>query len=213
MTKYFRLMSVLASLTVTLTACSTDHEFRVGAVGDDSAQPNSESATIAGSAPLLVVAGNILLGSASQVPLVSGPGTASGVVDGTVSAVLLTTGQSLIQLSDGASLLVNSTSGTLGDLVSVNLGTGQVVGGSPALIGANVLGTNSTGVLSGSTLGTSSGTMIGSSTGTVSNVLPTLNPGSALGTQPIATTILQPVTGPVGGTTGTVTGTVGSLCC
>lgn len=206
MTKRLRLIAIFTSLTVTLAACSTEHEFRVGAVGDESAQPTSDAA-IAGSAPFLVVAGNILLGPASQLALATGPGTNSGVVDGSVSAVLLTTGQTLITLSDGASLLVNSTSGTLGDLVSVDLGSGQIVGGSTSLIGADVLGTSATGTLSGTSLST--GTMIGSSTGAGTSVLPTMSGGSTLGIQPTTTTILRPVTGAVGG----ATGTVGPLCC
>lgn len=204
-----RLAGHFAGLIVTLTGCSTQHEFRVGSVGDPAQQSSESSATAQGS-PLVVAAGNVLLGPASQITLVNGPVANSGVVQGTVGAVLLTTGQSLIELSDGTSLVVNGAGGALGDLVSVDRATGQVVGGSSTLIGANVLGTTSSGTVTASALG-SSGT-IGAGATVGRGALPTISASTPLGSVATPTTI-GPVTGTISGASGTLSGTLGPLCC
>ena len=208
-----RLAALVLPLTALLNACATNHEFRVAAIGDESVQPTSENTAIAGTEPLVVAAGNVLLGRASQLTTISGAGSNVGVVNGTVTAVLLTTGQTLVELPDGGSLLVNSTTAALGDTVAIDLGLGQVVGGSTSLGGAQVLGTNPVVTLAGGNVAPSVGGVMGPVAGLGKTVLPTVKPGSVLGPKPTVTTIVQPVTGAVGGGTGTVGGLLGPICC
>ncbi|MEP9358459.1 hypothetical protein [Sphingomonas sp. KR3-1] len=103
---------------------------------------------------LLVASGNAVMGAANaQTGLTAGLGVpADGVVTGTVNRVLGRTGQTLVSLGNGSTLLLDGKGGKLGDLVSIDLGQGKVVGASSAsaspLVGLNVLARNpSTGQL------------------------------------------------------------------
>src|SRR5207247_3111544 len=133
--------------------------------------------------------GNLLLGRAGQLTAPIGPVATTGIVNGTVSAVLLTTGQTLVQLSDGGSVLLNGTGGALGDVVSIDLAQGQVVGGPNSLVGVNVLTSSPT-----------SGQLATASVGSGGSLLDIHAPGgsvSAGGTsngQPITTSLTQPIT-------------------
>src|ERR1044071_5766253 len=155
-----RLLAALGSLALpALAACSTAHEFRVAAVGDPSTRPTTENTAINGSAdaPLIIAAGNSLLGSASRLTLVSGEVPGTGLMNGTVSAILLTTNQTLVQLANGSSVLLSGVGGTLGDPISIDLGKGQVISGPNPLVGTNVLTSSPTaGQLTTVTIGSKS---------------------------------------------------------
>jgi hypothetical protein len=174
-----------------LGGCSTTHEFRVAAVGDSSqAASDSTAAGDSSSGPLIVAAGNALLGPASKLPKVGGGGPGTELVDGTVSALLLTTDQTLVQLSNGSSLLLNGLGGTLGDAVSVDLASGRVVGGPGSLVGTNVLATGpSGGQLLTATVGGNS--LVGRSGVTRSPTAPVRSGTSTV------TGVVSPVLGPV----------------
>ena len=149
---------VMGSLVLlALGGCSTTHEFRVAAVGDSSEAASETADGGTSSGPLIVAAGNALLGPAGQLANAPGVAGGTGPVDGTVSAILLTTDQTLVQLSNGSTLLLNGLGGTLGDTVSVDLASGRVVGGPGSLVGTNVLTTGSAGgqLLSGTVGGNS----------------------------------------------------------
>ena len=97
---------------------------------------------------ILVAGGNVLVGAASQFAALTGVTNGlvplGGTVNATVTAILGSSGHTLVQLGNGTSLLLNGTGGGLGDVLSLNLANGQVVGGpsgSP-LIGVNVLAAN-----------------------------------------------------------------------
>ena len=215
-------LRLLIALLPALTACSTRHEFRVAAVGDSTVQPTSSNTAIAGpSAPLIVASGNVLLGRAGQLTMPIGPVATTGVVSGTVSAVLLTTGQTLVQLADGASVLLNGTGGALGDIVSIDLAQGQVVGGPNSLIGVNVLTANPTsGQLATASVG-SGGTLLdvrAAGGGVTAGPSPVLQPVTTPLTQPITNVLTPPtttiLTQPVSSIPpGTLGGTLGHPCC
>lgn len=131
-------MSLLA-----LSACAEDRTFRVSSVGSASAAEIAESSEEAGTGSgAIVAAGNVLVGAGGQA---GSPGwlasamSSGGVLTGSVSTVLLDSGQTLVQLENGTAFLLDGTSANVGDAVSINLASGQVVAGPPALIGADVL--------------------------------------------------------------------------
>jgi hypothetical protein len=204
----------LLTACLALTACSTQHEFRVAAVGDGSGSATSQTTSTMPSAPLVVAAGNVLLGESARLGTIAAVAPTTGVVDGTVSAVLLTSGQSLVQLSDGSSLLINSVGGALGDVVSIDVGKGQVVGGPNSLVGVSVLPSGGAGgQLASASIG---GTSIGIGTGLVGHAatgagqIVSGTAGQTLGAVGATTTLTQPVVTTV---TGPVSGTLGPLCC
>jgi len=97
---------------------------------------------------VLVTGGNTVIGAAGKHSQVAQgvnaliPG--SGIVTGKVTRILQGTGQTLVQLGSGNTLILGKAGGRLGDLLSINLGNGKVIGGptgSP-LIGLNVLAAN-----------------------------------------------------------------------
>jgi len=172
-----------------LGGCSTTHEFRVAAVGDSSSKAMSEVAAGGpAGAPPIVAAGNALLGPASQL---ANAGAGAGLVDGTVSAVLLTTDQTLVQLSNGSTLLLNGVGGTLGDPVSIDLASGRVLGGPSTLAGANVLSNPMGGQL----------------------VTMTIGGNSLVGTSGAARSPTTPVRSGTSTVTGIVNGVLGPACC
>jgi len=125
--------------------------------------------------------------------------SAGGVVSGTVSAVLLTTAQTVVQLADGSSLLVDGV-GALGDAVSIDLAQGQVVGGAQGLAGTTVPGvlgaTNAAGTaLVGPLTGTGAGSGSGRITAGGSSPLPA-NAGRTLTSRAGVTSVVQPVVTP-----------------
>src|SRR3954469_23224258 len=122
---------------VALAGCSTAHEFRVASVGSGSGAAAAAPSPTPSVRPPSVVSGNVILGRGiGVVPAATQP----GVVRGTVTGVLGPTGQTLVQLRNGTSLLVNAVGGALGDVVSINLAQGQVVGGPTSLVGVSIGG-------------------------------------------------------------------------
>jgi hypothetical protein len=67
-----------------------------------------------------------------------------GVASARVTAILHKAKQTLVQLRNGSSLILNGTGGRIGDLVALDLGRGRVIGGSSGspLVGLNVLARN-----------------------------------------------------------------------
>lgn len=167
---------------------------------------------------LIVASGNVLIGAASKYGSLSsalnGTVPGSGLANGKVVAVLNTSGHSLVRLGNGTGVLLNSTGGKIGDLVSIDFGKGQVVGGSSPLVGVNVLAANPT---SGSlaTVSAASGTNLVGVTvvnpGANSNSL-VLAPQVAplLNLQPSSPNVTTNVTATA---SGTVSGAIKPLCC
>jgi hypothetical protein len=143
-----------------------------------------------------VAAGNASLGSAGAI-LTRGR-TQGGVVKGSVTSVLPSTNQTLVQLTNGATVLISGTGATLGDLVAIDLGAGRVVGGSAPLVGTTIL--NRTGTI---------GQVASTPLQTVGNLV---NLRSGAGTNAVTS-----VTAPVRSTTGTVSSilnkTLAKGCC
>lgn len=155
---------------------------------------------------LLVTAGNAVMGSASTLNGAAAPVNsaipASGVVTGTVDRVLNRTGQTLVRLGNGSSVLLDGTGGRVGEVVSLDLGEGKVVGGSSPLVGLNVLARNpSTGSLA--SVGAASG----------GNLVSVTVPQSALNNGAVGNTVAgvgNVVNGATGGAiTAGVTGNAG----
>ncbi|MDF7777043.1 hypothetical protein P1X14_17430 [Sphingomonas sp. AOB5] len=158
------------------------------------------------SGPLLVTSGNAVIGVAGTTANVTAnlgiPG--GGIVDAVVTGVIRRTGQTLVQLGGGGTLILGGTGGRIGDVVSLDLGAGKVIGGpngSP-LIGLNVLAQNpSTGRLA---------TVNAASAGKlVSVTVPGLTgAGGTGGLLPAVTPVPQGNAGANAGLVGTVTSTV-----
>lgn len=178
---------------------------------------------------LLAASGNAVIGVANaQTGLTAGLGIpATGVVTGTVNRVLTATGQTLVGLGNGSSLILDGKGGALGSLVSIDLGQGKVIGGSSGaspLIGLNVLARNpSTGQLA--TVSAASGGNLVSVTvpnGQGGNLLNVSVPGTLgggtggaagglLGGGTGATNAKANVNGTLGTTLGTVNATVNGV--
>ena len=144
--------------------------------------------------PLIVASGNVLLGSAGQLATPGGTGSTVGVASGTVSAVLLTTSQTVVQLADGAAVLVDGVGGTLGDAVSIDLAQGQVVGGPDSLIGNSLRGSAA---VASSTVGSASRTTSASArvTRTATQTL-SANVGKVLAPATGVAAVVQPIIDP-----------------
>lgn len=102
-------------------------------------------ATTAGSTrsvagPVLVSAGNAVIGVSGRNRLataVNGALPATTPVTGTVTAILRKTGQTLVELGNGQSVVLNKAGGTLGQVVALDLGSRTVVA---APSGSSLLG-------------------------------------------------------------------------
>lgn len=105
--------------------------------------PGGGTPTLAG--PILVTAGNAVIGlgdkHAGLAGTINGKLPATGAVTGTVTAVLRKTGQTLVDLGNGRSAVLNTAGGVVGKLVTIDLGSGRVVGapGQRGLIGVAAL--------------------------------------------------------------------------
>lgn len=174
-----------------IEGCSTNHEFRVASVGDTSAQASPGSTAVNGSAPLIIAAGNVLIGPGSKLALTNGILPTNGTIDGTVSAILLTTDQTLVQLANGSSVLLNGVGGALGDAVSIDLGQGRVVGGPNSLIGS---------------------TLTGSPTGGSLVTLP-IGATNPIGNGSLTSKVTSPVKAGTSTVTGTLNGVLSPTCC
>lgn len=170
-----------------LGGCAHEREFRVAYVGSEgSAQIAGDEGGASGSSSAPVVAaGNAMLGPAGRV-LTPGGSSSPALVRGSVTSVLTSTNQTLVQLTNGATVLLNGTGATLGDLVAIDLSAGRVVGGSTSLVGTTVL--NTTGTL---------GKVTATPLQTAGKLV---NAGTRVGTSAVTS-----VTAPVRSTTSTVT--------
>ena len=178
-----------------LGACAHEREFRVAYVGSEgSAQIGGDEGSGAGGTtpPPIVAAGNAGLGSAGAVV------TGARVVNGSVTSVLPSTNQTLVQLTNGATVLINGTGATLGDLVAIDLGAGRVIGGSAPLAGTTIL--NRTGAI---------GQVAGTPLSTAGNLV---NLRSGAGTNAV-TSIAAPVRSTTGTVSSTLTHTLTKGCC
>jgi hypothetical protein len=203
------LLGLLCLSSILLAACSTEHEFRVASVGDGSAGASTEVAATSPGAPL-VVAGSALLGTAARISLGAPAGQPGGTVNGTIAGILPTSGQSVVQLTDGTTLLVNGVGGAVGQTVSIDVAGARVIGGPTSLVGVNVLPLGGAGgELASATVGGSGGVTATVGTAGSASPLPR-NPGGMLGAPSAVTSVAQPVTGTV---TTSVNGTVGQICC
>ena len=180
-----------------LVACAHEREFRVAYVGSEGSveiggDEGGNSAT-----PPIVAAGNAPLGPVGSA--VAGGATGQrGIVNGSVTSVLPSTNQTLVQLSDGATVLINGTGGALGDLVAIDLGAGRVVGGATSLLGTSVMNRSApVGQLTGSTLG---------------NAGKLVNLPSGAGASAV-TSVTAPVRSATGGVTNILTKPLGGGCC
>jgi hypothetical protein len=148
--------------------------------------------------PILVTAGNAVIGVAgAQSKLVNGVTTqVIRPVDGLVTRVLTKTGQTLVDIGQGNTLVLGKAGGQVGDLLRIDLGSKTVIGapsGSP-LLGVGVLsatGQNSAALGLGVLNPAGSGNIV-----TVTGSKPAGVLGGVL--QPVTTTV-SAVTSPVTG--------------
>ena len=160
-----RFSVVLATAAaLVLPACAHEREFRVAYVGSEgSAQIAGDDAGESGQqSPPVVAAGNALLGPTGG-PL--GSSVSPSLSNGTVTTILPSTQQTLVQLTNGTTVLLNG------------------VGGSTPLVGTNVLNATNTlgqvvnaplssvGALVSPVTGTSAVTNVTGTTTTVTNIL------------------------------------------
>lgn len=177
-----------------LSACATEHEFRIDAAGDASADQQQEEVAIAPGTPLLVAAGNMLLGPTATLANPSPGSLALGAQSASVSGFLLSSGQTIVQLDSGTTVLVGGIGGTIGDVVTLDTLTGTITSGPGSLVG--------------STMQAASQTIV-APTLTLTDMIPTtLSGGSATGT--VGGITLPPAPGPVASPVGAV---LGSGCC
>jgi len=195
-------------IALSVCACSTTHEFRVAAVGD-AEQADAEATSPAAESAIIAASGNVILGPASRLSAGQGSVAAGGTADGTVTQVLLSTGQTVVELAEGTSVIVDGLGGTLGDAVSVDLAQGQVIGGPQSLLGQNltkVAGTATS--LPGISTARSLATGTTSSNGAAGRLLRS-NAGQLLGIRRTTATVTNTVTN----VTNTLNGTLSGSCC
>lgn len=190
---------LIGGVALCLGGCSHEREFRVAYIGAESAPPSAGDEAVA-TAPPMVASGNSFLGPTAQL---ARSGVAGGVVNGSVSGVLAGTSQTLVQLTNGASLLLNQTGAAVGDLVSIDLGAGRVISGPSALLGAPVSGGSFGGALLAPVAGltgapASAGALLPSATGA--------------GTRAV-TDVVSPVRSTTGSLSNIVNGALGRGCC
>jgi hypothetical protein len=168
---------------------------------------------------VLVTAGNTVIGAAGkQNALVTGvQNNVLTPVNATVTRILTKTGQTLVDVGSGQSLILNGTGGKLGDLLKIDLASAKVIGaptGSP-LLGVSVLSpTVATGRLAAVNVGNNGplvqlGNGTAGGTGILSKVGTTVNGvlGGSTGGGGAATV---PVTGLVSNVSATVNGALGT---
>ena len=178
-------------LLILLSACAT-HEFGLEPGGDAAADKSQDAQNaIAPGGSIIVAAGNILLGPAAALARSpSGFGAAAGVgtADQTalVSGVLLSSGQTIVQLDSGAALLISGTGATSGDTVTLSPVTGMVTSGPVELIGSSVQSASPTIVAPVIATGTALPTPLGG-TATSSGGAPSLNPVTGGTLPPVGT--------------------------
>jgi hypothetical protein len=182
--------------------------------------------------PILVTAGNAVIGVAgAQSKLVNGVTTqVIRPVDGLVTRVLTKTGQTLVDIGQGNTLVLGKAGGKIGDLLRIDLGSKTVIGapaGSP-LLGVGVLsarGQNSAalglGILNPAGSGTIATVTSNKGAGLVGGVLqpvtttvstvaaPVTNGGSAVPATGAVGNVVTTTTTTVKGVLGGVTGTLG----
>lgn len=209
-------IGLLAVAALSASGCARHREFRVAYVGSepsaaaDPAAPVENSPLLPVSAtPLIVASGNALLGPASQLVASTTALPTVGVVDGTVSSVLLTTDQTLVQLTSGSSVIVDGTGAALGDVVSIDLGAGKVIGGPSSLVGVSISpqGATTGGQLASVSVGPKKATISSPTVGLPTPGLPTLGSPTLGSPTGGASLISTPSTGLP------VPGVIGGLCC
>lgn len=235
-------LALVLGAALTLSACNSTGKHRLAWVGN--APPGSDGAPgapgdpgtpgdpgapgdpgPAGKGNLIVTAGNLVQNVGAKHAVIAGtvnnlaPGAAP--ITGTVTAVIDGAGQTLVDLGEGRLALLDGKGGRIGDLVTIDLGKGRVIGGTQGspLIGASVLSPEQTkgtlatvGLLAdgklvkvgvpGGAPGAGSGPVggvVGGVTGTVGGVVGGATGGNTGG-------VVGGVTGTVGGVVGGVTG-------
>lgn len=196
-----------------------------------------------GASNILVTAGNTVIGVAGTTDALTGGVLlpAVGTVTGTVTRVLKDTGQTLVDIGQGNTLILGKAGGLVGDLLRIDLGSQTVIGApdkSP-LLGVGVLSPSGSGNLVAVSLGqaldltanatggllNNGGTgLLNGVTGTVSNVVSGVTGGDLTGgltgsvgattTTPAGTTnagATTAVTGTLSGVTNTVGGVVNGV--
>jgi hypothetical protein len=223
------LIALCSIVAIASAGCSSHREFRVASIGsdgsfeiagdEDDSNTQSQARTRSRRAPL-VTSGNVLMGSGTGV-------LNAQLANGTVTGVLGRSGQTVVGLVNGTTVVLNGSGGSLGDLVSIDLGAGQVVGGPSSLVGVSVLasssGTHQASVGSTSVTGGTSVNGVTSVTGVTGGtggtaVTGVTGVGATTGALLPAPSASGGVSGAVTGTvTGTASGTVGgvpgSVCC
>ena len=192
--------------------------------GGSSSSSSSGGLSLPGrSGNILVTAGNTVIGAAGKQQ------TAVTSVDGVVTRVLQKTGQTLVDIGNGNTLILGKAGGKVGDLVRIDVGSKTVIGapsGSP-LLGVGVLSPPG----SGNVLTTAAGKPIDASvaltrplTGTLTGAATPQAGTPVNGVVQTATGVVGAVTGiatpntgqppakpGVGGVVGAVTGTIGGI--
>ncbi len=154
---------------------------------------------------ILVTAGNAVIGTAGKTNAL---GTkANGVVPvvtGTVARVLTKTGQTLVDLGDGNTLVLGKAGGKVGDQLRIDLGSKTVIGapsGSP-LLGVGVLPSPGSGNVATASVGNTVDAAVNLTKPLTATVTGVVTPPATGG---------APATNPVGGVVGTATGVVNGV--
>ena len=108
-----------------------------------SGSSGSSSASPLGASNILVTAGNAVIGVAGTTKQLSNGVLlpATGLVTGTVTKILRKTGQTLVDIGGGNTLILGKAGGAVGDLLRIDLGSHTVIGApnKSALLGVGVL--------------------------------------------------------------------------
>jgi hypothetical protein len=188
--------------------------------------------------PLLVLAGNVVLGTAagtgSIAQPINGALPVTTPVTGVVTRILTKTGQTLVDIGNGQTILAGGATNSLGKVVSLGIANNQLIGvsGGQSLIGVNLLTKTpvtgqliTAGALAGNHLAIldvtkpTAGVLGGAVGSTVAGLTGGLTGGLAGGSSPtgtLGTTVASLTGGLTGGTTTaglgtTVSGVTGAL--
>lgn len=179
-----------------------------GSGGGTGSSSSSGGQGALGAGNILVTAGNTVIGVAGTTKAVSNGVLlpATGLVTGTVTRVLRKTGQTLVDIGNGNTLILGKAGGAIGDLLRIDLGSHTVIGAPnrSALLGVGVLSPAG----SGNLVAVSLGKALDLTTNATGGLL---NGGANAGVlSGVTNTVSGVVNGVTSGGAGSLTGAVGA---
>jgi hypothetical protein len=225
---------IVSALAISLAACESSGSYRLASVGSvpdgssggssggdgssggssssgggtTSSSGGGSSSSSGGAGPLggnlIVTAGNAVIGVAGKT---NGLPQTLAPVTGTVSKILYKTGQTLVDIGNGNTLILGKAGGKVGDLLRIDIGSKTVIGapnGSP-LLGVGVLAPAGSGNILTATVGKTVGVVVDVTKPLTGSVTGSVTPQAG------TTTPITGATGAVGGVVKGVTGVVGGI--